>query len=329
MDNPLGVSVIIPAYNAEHFVSRAIDSVLAQTYLDVELILVDNNSTDGTQTVLRKYEKSASSRPIRVVNCPTQGCSAARNYGVSLATKPWLQFLDADDTLAPEKISQQLTACPSDAEWIIGGYRNLLPDGSHFDNLPHEDPWKGLVYRYRIGYTCSNLYRRSALKKIGGWRETLPDNTDPYLHFDLLRAGTAYHFVPEPLSFYHHDSDQRVSTGRPVGGNLRRIELLRQVNEYLAAKQPDYWAEHKAFFLGALLRAIRILATHDLDQANALYQELILAAEPPFTTGRYELVPGPFLQAYRYLGFHTTERLRLGAARWVPGTLKRAMKGSA
>ncbi|MEM6773065.1 MAG: glycosyltransferase, partial [Bacteroidota bacterium] len=261
------VSIIIPAYNAAWCLERAVQSALEQTYPTTEIILVDNCSSDGTPSIIERY---ATSYPERVMAayCATPGASAARNQGLRLARGEWVQFLDADDTLQTSKIDHQIKELKPGVRWIIGGYCNLFPDGKRTINLPNEDPWRGLVFQYRIGNTSANLFHRNAIRAIKGWREDLQMEEDPDLHFRLLQAKTPYQFVPEPLANYHHyPSKNRLSQRNLAEGNLRHLELILAVNEYLRAARRDYWQNHKAYFLGAALRSIRILATYDLGKA--------------------------------------------------------------
>jgi len=99
------VSVVIPTYNRQHFIGTAIDSVLAQTYRDVEIIVVDDGSTDGTKEALRPYGKA-----IRYISQRNQGCGAARNTGILSAKGEWVALLDSDDVWHPQKLESQLSA---------------------------------------------------------------------------------------------------------------------------------------------------------------------------------------------------------------------------
>src|SRR5262245_19101881 len=98
------VSVIIPAYNAEAFIADTIRSVLAQTYQDFEVIVVDDGSRDGTAKALQPFESR-----VRLHTQANAGVATARNTGVGLATGTFIAFLDADDLWLPHKLEQQLT----------------------------------------------------------------------------------------------------------------------------------------------------------------------------------------------------------------------------
>ncbi|MFT5998735.1 MAG: glycosyltransferase involved in cell wall biosynthesis [Neolewinella sp.] len=324
---PLLVSIIIPAYNAAGTIKRTIASALAQDYTDIELILVDNNSSDDT---LKVMEAAALAHPekIKVTNCPIQGCSAARNWGIKLSQGEWLQFLDADDTLEPGKLNTQITAVIGNTGWVISPYRILFPDGHTLLNTPAEDIWKGLVYQYRTGYTCSNLYHRKSLATVGNWEEALPDNTDPNLHFELLKAGIPFLVVPAvETNYYQHDTPGRVSTRSPVAGNQRRIDMIVEVNQFLQNDKPAYWKENSPYFRAALLSTIRILATHDLPLAANNYAKHFQAADLSSLFGQ-PIISKHFLRAYQLLGFRTTEWLRLRTTQALPPSLKSWLKAT-
>lgn len=320
------VSVIIPAYNAEATLAEAIKCVQHQTASDIELLLVDNNSDDGTAKIIKNAAEGDTGK-IRALSCPIQGVSATRNVGLHQAKGQWIQLLDADDTIAPNKISHQLENVSIDTQWVISGYRIISPGKKDIVNIPHEDPWKGLVYGYRIGCTHANLYQKEALEAISGWDESLPDNTDPNLHFELLKSGLKYQIVPEVLSFYHqHSSPNRLSTKAPIAGNLRRIDLLERVNDHLSEHQPEYWMANQTYFIAALLRALRILATHNLEEAAFQFKRLQKAGKVSLMLPKQPILSQKILFVYRVWGFESVERLRLLSANIFPRKLKDWLK---
>jgi glycosyltransferase involved in cell wall biosynthesis len=109
-ENPL-ISVIIPVYNGELYLAEAIESVLAQTYQPVELILIDDGSTDRTAEIARSFEP-----PLRYAYQPNSGVCAARNHGIRLAKGEFLAFLDADDLWVKEKLELQMGVLQQDEQ---------------------------------------------------------------------------------------------------------------------------------------------------------------------------------------------------------------------
>jgi len=100
------LSVIIPAYNAENYIKESVDSAITQTYKNIEIIVVNDGSTDSTPNILNQYGKK-----IRVIHQSNRGRSAANNTGILKANGEWIAFLDADDTWLENKVSNQMEAC--------------------------------------------------------------------------------------------------------------------------------------------------------------------------------------------------------------------------
>ncbi|MEM6770898.1 MAG: glycosyltransferase family A protein, partial [Bacteroidota bacterium] len=123
------VSIVIPVRNGAHFLPRAVASALGQQHRPLEVIVVDNNSTDTTAEVLATLAKAHPE--VKATSCSTPGAAAARNRGLREAQGDWVQFLDVDDTLYPEKVATQLANYPAKTQWIIGGYRNQFRSGSY------------------------------------------------------------------------------------------------------------------------------------------------------------------------------------------------------
>ena len=323
---PVKVSIIIPAYNAEPFLKRSLTSALgggAQVPGGYEVIAVDNNSTDGTAALLHEW---AGRHPgvIRVFSCEKPGASAARNLGAAYARGEWLQFLDADDTIGPDKIARQL-ALAGEARWVVGAYRHVYADGTTEVNLPHPDLWKGLFYGFRTGCTHANLIHRGALDQVNGWDERLPSSQDTDLWFRLLCAEVPFITDPVADSTYYHHAGPRITSSDPVDRLQRRVHLLAAANAWLIDHRPDYWRQHAPYFLGALLRAIRMLATYDLDEATEAYAAYFAEPNEWAIDRPYELV-GRYTRLYPYLGFRRLEALRRALAGVLPAPLKRVLK---
>lgn len=97
------VSVIVPVYNGEAYLAKCLDSILAQTYSDMEIVVVDDGSTDGSGSMADNYAETDSR--VRVLHCTNGGPSVARNRGIDVATGDYVCFVDADDVLHPSMLS--------------------------------------------------------------------------------------------------------------------------------------------------------------------------------------------------------------------------------
>lgn len=113
------VSIIVPVYKAEKYIHQCIDSLLTQTYRNIEVILVDDGSPDHCGKICDEY--AAKDCRVKVIHQQNGGVSAARNVGLANATGEWITFVDADDSVTCAYI-EQLYA--NDSDWVIGGYRN-------------------------------------------------------------------------------------------------------------------------------------------------------------------------------------------------------------
>ena len=147
------VSIIIPAYNAECWISNTILSALSQTWPKKEIIIVDDGSTDNTLTAARRFE----SEILKVVAQQNKGASAARNKGLRFAQGNYIQWLDADDILAPDKISHQLKRINRGR---IAEYCSLQVSGHSFTVMKERMlallP-SGGIYHLWIGYSTRSM----------------------------------------------------------------------------------------------------------------------------------------------------------------------------
>lgn len=166
------VSVIIPCYNQAHFVADAIESVLAQTWPQREIIVVDDGSHDDPATVVARYPS------VRLIRQGNQGVSAARNHGMRESQGEFLVFLDADDRLTPKALQAHLMHLQARPDCAIaaGHYREIAADGSVL-NTPKQRCLTGEHYKTLLGggdcvwLPAAVLYRRVELEAVGGWNE--------------------------------------------------------------------------------------------------------------------------------------------------------------
>jgi len=154
------VSVVIPAYNAEAFLPAALESVLSQDGVSLDIIVVDDGSTDSTAAVLGRYREQ-----VRVLRQDNAGSGAARNRGAAGARGDYLAFLDADDLWAPGKLSRQLAALAREPilDLVWGGVREFR-DG--------DDPAVSDLPVLAAPHPGAALLRREAFERTGGFSET-------------------------------------------------------------------------------------------------------------------------------------------------------------
>ena len=201
------VSVLIPAYNCEKTIHRAVQSVLQQTFRDFELIIVDDGSQDGTVEAINEFVDSR----VKIVRHPNNlGSSEARNTAVKSCLGRYLAFLDSDDEWLPEKLSRQMDAIRNQPEEIIANVTGYyLFD--EFDILRKELPsrpvswYKHLLMGCSLGVGTTLIVSRKAFENIGNFDPSLPRYED----WDwLLRFTKTYPLIitPEPLAVVYRGS---------------------------------------------------------------------------------------------------------------------------
>ena len=169
------VSVVVPSYNASRFIRETLDSVLAQTYRDFEVIVVDDGSTDHTPDIVADYARRDSR--IRLVSQPNSGVGVARNRGIAEASGVFFAPLDADDIWYPQKLEKQVESLERGGEEWGYAYcwsKSINERGEAFLPFAHW-PIRGnvfyaLIYRNIIGNASVPLFRTSAVREIGGYR---------------------------------------------------------------------------------------------------------------------------------------------------------------
>jgi glycosyltransferase involved in cell wall biosynthesis len=221
------VTVVIPVFNRPIVVRRAVASVLAQTWQDFEIVIVDDASTDETPATLAAL--AAGDERIRIVRHDrTRGGSAARNTGVSVATAPYVAFLDSDDEWLPLKLERQLQAFENhgpDTALVFTGVEVVYDDGTITRSVPPRAPTVlELLTVNVVGSASVGMLRRDSFLALGGFDERLPASQD----WDLwVRVQERYALaaVPELLVRIVAASDPgRISAN--LSGVLQGRELF-------------------------------------------------------------------------------------------------------
>ncbi|MBA3009998.1 MAG: glycosyltransferase [Desulfobacula sp.] len=216
------VSAIIPAYNAQDYIKATIDSALNQTYPRLEIIVVDDGSTDDTPAILAGYGEK-----IRVVCQPNSGRSAANNTGIAHAKGEWIAFLDSDDTWMPQKISRQIELCKNKAishtdSYFLGDHIENDLCRSSLSPLYHGSVLKELLVSNFI-VKSTVLVRRDVICKHGCFDERYDCVIDWPLWLKIC-AEQELGYVPEPLTHYRvHLGSVSMKSRQTLPSHLRVI----------------------------------------------------------------------------------------------------------
>lgn len=162
------VSIIIPIYNVERFLRDCLDSVIKQTYSNLEIILVDDGSTDGCLEICREYQKK--DNRVHVFHQENKGCSIARNLGLKHAHGIYISFFDSDDVMHPDRMEEMVAIMKKeDADLVIGNYDIVTQDGTFLENKKevalYEVDSPTFKYCSFAPFPGNKLYRLSILKE--------------------------------------------------------------------------------------------------------------------------------------------------------------------
>lgn len=203
------VSVLIPAFNSEKYLAQAIESVLAQTWLNKEVIVVDDGSKDRTLEIAKSYE----ARGVKVFSQPNKGASAARNLAYSYSKGNYIKFLDADDLISLDMLEKQVerlrnsTECIASSEWgrfysdNLSTFR-LNPEPVWQDMKSIEWLIKSLEHGPNMTQSGIFLIPRNLLEKAGLWDERLSLIDDFEFFTRVLLCASEVRFIPNVMLYY-------------------------------------------------------------------------------------------------------------------------------
>lgn len=163
MNNPFLISIIIPVYNTEHYLRRCLDSVITQSLNAIEIIIINDGSTDGSKNIITSYQQCDSR--IVVIHQSNQGLSTARNNGIKIAKGDYIAFLDSDDSMDQNTLEELYkTAYKTDADIVVGQIKTVLNEKIiRVSNLPlalSDYPFDNII-DYKISPSvCSKLYKK-------------------------------------------------------------------------------------------------------------------------------------------------------------------------
>jgi glycosyltransferase involved in cell wall biosynthesis len=215
------VSVVIPTFNCARFLGRSISSVLAQTYTDHEIIVVDDGSTDETNDVVCRFAER-----VQYLYQPNRGLSAARNVGLCQASGELIAYVDADDMWYPHKLAKQVAFLDARKECglvhsdatIIDEADEVIHYGVNQETgreFPQGHCLMDLLRRCHI-QILTVVERRDCIERVGRFDERLKTAQD-YLHWlRIAMEGRAFGYIPEPLAIYRR-------TGGSLSSSPRRL----------------------------------------------------------------------------------------------------------
>ena len=256
------VSVVIPCFNVQDYIEEAVQSALDQTYSNIEVICVDNASEDDTwkrlQEIKIKHPEIILSQEAK------KGAPAARNCGIQNAKGEWVQFLDADDLLLPEKIEHQIKLLMT-FEKTDFGYISAKHFKQNLAGLKEEEMIEQFednfmnVFMNSSGITSSNLFSKAAVLEIKGWDEQLKSSQETDFMFRILAQGYGCIYDEKPLTIVRERESGQISHRNPVSKWKTYCDVRAKMIEWLMRNKSDYWQMNRDFYLSYLISSILIL----------------------------------------------------------------------
>ena len=261
------VSVVIPTHNRNLLLIDAVESALAQTWSNIEVVIVDDGSTDDTAVTARRMIGTRwPQERVRYTWQQNMGASAARNHGLRLSHGAYVQFLDSDDLLYPTKVAKQVGVLEQSEN------RNAVCCNCYGEMGPMAKAGIGLAAE-RIGYPATNpkelvtelssrrvhgmqtsapLWRRRFLAGHAGWREDIALGDDLEYHIRLLADADKVCFIDEELFFVREHPGSRLSADQMSAASLASLIRTRQAI-FSTLQQCGLWdAQTQRAFLGAM-----------------------------------------------------------------------------
>ncbi|MCX6357453.1 MAG: glycosyltransferase family A protein, partial [Candidatus Aureabacteria bacterium] len=199
------VAVVVTCYNLGRYLDEAVNSVLAQTVQDFEIIVVDDGSTDAeTNTLLSDYRRPKTT----VFRVPHGDVSAARNYAIASASAPYIVALDADDLLEPTYLEKTIPILDKDPRVGIVSVWYRAFGSEEWEYTPESCTFEDILIENRI--CVSSLFRRSAWEQVGGYDPALSGYEDWEFWTAILEHGYACHIYKEFLFLYRTRPDSKV-----------------------------------------------------------------------------------------------------------------------
>jgi glycosyltransferase involved in cell wall biosynthesis len=305
------VSILIPCYNAERWIAQAVESALAQTWPDKEIIVVDDGSTDRSRDALQEFNRRIYWETRH--NC---GGNAARNRLLELAHGEWVQYLDADDYLLPDKIAKQmeLVSAHADLDVVFGPVtlehrfdhscrRELLPIAKP------DDLWI-LLASWGLPQTGASLWRKQAILDVGGWKRDQRCCQEHELYLRLLIGEKHFAYHPTNGAVYRQWSTETVSRRQISEVHRCRLEIEQHLEDYLREKKVLTFERLRAI-TQARFEIARATWQYNPNWATEIMDQAFNLDPTFLPTGA--AAPARYRWMFRCFGFQSTERLAAAA----------------
>lgn len=284
------VSVIVPVYNAEQFLARCLNSVLNQSYEKLEVILINDGSTDNSQKICEEFaEKDVR---VKLINQENSGPSVARNKGIDLANGKYISFVDADDYLEKNMIEKMINYIEQDVELVISGYNRIFKKDDvneiqeinyyHIINMTFDDflqRFDVLFKDYYINYLWNKLYLNEIIKTNNiNFNKSINWGEDLIFNIEYLNYCNEISIISNSLYNYIDFNEDSITNNYNINIYYNRKEMYQEVRSFLlknnAYKANKEIVENKYFESVIAFLSSSYLHKEDIDnEINDIYND--------------------------------------------------------
>lgn len=301
------ISVIIPVYNTEKYLKRCVDSIRTQSFSDIEIILIDDGSTDSSPMICDEYANKDSR--IKVVHQKNGGVSNARNHGLSLARGKYIHFSDSDDFVGQDFYRDLYNlALLYDADVCCSAYLQESKDGKFISNstvdelikLTRDEALSALFANKRVSYsTCDKLFKNSATSGIT-FNERISHNEDYLFCYEIIKRT---HNVVYTSKAYYHYCYNSSSAVRSAFSHKRMTAI--DVQEYVLN---DISVNFKNLYKGARTQFYKVVlfTRKQMEEANYFQSEDIKRLERIIRTNLLFIIFSNLAHGYKFLALKYT-----------------------
>lgn len=267
------VSIIVPIYNVEKYIAKCLDSIVKQDMSDIEIIVVDDGSTDSSVEICEQYV-SLDNR-IRLIHQENQGLSMARNNGIDIATGEYIGFIDSDDWIKPDMYSTLYNnAAEHDADISMVNFNYVMPSGEHIPFANENTGTKVFEGIYKVAHnvrTTNNfawnkLYRKSLFENIRFPKgKTFEDIFTMYRLIDVANKIV----VSSESKYYYVRRDDSITLSSFNMSHIDNIEAYIERYRYISAKYPKFESTcRKQIFTSVIWVMGKLYMTGDTELYN-------------------------------------------------------------
>jgi glycosyltransferase involved in cell wall biosynthesis len=304
------VSILIPLYNSEVWITETIKSVLNQSYSNIELIIIDDGSTDKSYNIAHSF----SSDKVIVKQQLKGGACAARNKAFEISTGDYIVFFDADDLMSIDKIKNQVEQVNLfgdefiySSKWIPfkNDYTNLSKNKSPLD-CSFDNVMEWFKISWRQNYSAQTgiwLTPRNIIEKTGGWNETLKVNQDGEFFFRVLLNSKGIKFTENAFVYYRRDVNNSISLGNIPE---RASSILQSYTKYEEILNIDNSFEMRQALAYNYAKFIYIFYPKHIDLINSAFHKI----EKLGVNENFNLGGNNFKLMSKYIGFKNALKMK-------------------